>query len=982
MVPLQVGQQGEALEVLLDAVVVEAADQPSYDRLGDASVARSALLGHVVCCGDQLTVKAGQQQVTVSIVDTGRYLRGAVAEHTDITVVHKTGASVPRPARSISPKRPPRSPKRTSMLADWDDLWSIAATGDSWDGGLSATGSRPVAVRMKCARHADLQELDDAFATVKLTPDDFEQLGVVEGGFSLTSTGGIGATSESQNGSLISPVLCYNAFIRKAPAHEWLKVKPDPEWRATLLPTAESNPVPVAQEVVLSHVMSPLSRLGSTIDACLPKLQSYFGAAQRLVSVDDVIPIVVEESELFLLRCAAEESKPLLGEHNSALHDEVGSRRRHVVYFAVTSVTGPAGDDAERDYAVDPSVTRISHRGASHRYNSLHPVIEQSLGLDTWAHVDEQSMPLFSTVRQEMSTALYGSVMLLPTILVDGRPRSGKQTVIAMAAARLGLAICTVDCHAVACAAADNRATVAQCLAAAVHEQMACMPAVLVLSHIEALTLRSPVEEEDASLSTGIKQLFEELSAKARELGLPLVVTATTVDVEKVPANIRALFLCNHAIPAPAERERLLILQSALHKTPSSRDVDVVKLARQTASFVAGDLTALVRRAVHHALLSAQKQSQTSTTIGQLAKLGVRVTAADFDVALQEAHVAQSDAIGAPKIPTVTWDDVGGLASVKRDILDTIQLPLQHPELFASGMKKRSGILFFGPPGSGKTLLAKAVATTCSLNFLSVKGPELLNMYIGESERNVREIFQRARDAKPCVIFFDELDSVAPKRGEKGDAGGVMDRIVSQLLAELDGMNSSGGEAVFVIGATNRPDLLDEALLRPGRFDKLVYLGVAEDHDSQLKVLQALTRKFTLDADLNLMDIAAQCPFHYTGADFYALCSDALLKAMTRTVAQVEAHVDVLNEQRRDSEAPTITSSYYLEHMDEIDGQKMDTRVTVQSADFELALAELVPSVSPDEMASYKQVQARFAPPKTSAVGKQQKGKGKGKGKA
>jgi peroxin-6 len=190
----------------------------------------------------------------------------------------------------------------------------------------------------------------------------------------------------------------------------------------------------------------------------------------------------------------------------------------------------------------------------------------------------------------------------------------------------------------------------------------------------------------------------------------------------------------------------------------------------------------------------------------------------DLLAALGAARSSYSESIGAPKIPNVTWDDVGGLASVKNDILDTIQLPLQHPELFASGMKQRSGILLYGPPGTGKTLLAKAVATSCSLNFFSVKGPELLNMYIGESEANVRRIFQRAREAKPCCVFFDELDSVAPKRGNQGDSGGVMDRIVSQLLAELDGMaEGSGASDVFVIGATNRPDLLDPALLRPGR---------------------------------------------------------------------------------------------------------------------------------------------------------------------
>lgn len=200
---------------------------------------------------------------------------------------------------------------------------------------------------------------------------------------------------------------------------------------------------------------------------------------------------------------------------------------------------------------------------------------------------------------------------------------------------------------------------------------------------------------------------------------------------------------------------------------------------------------------------------------------GVSLTNADFTQALGEARASYSESIGAPKIPSVSWDDVGGLAQVKADILDTIQLPLDHPELFSDGLKKRSGILLYGPPGTGKTLVAKAVATSFSLNFFSIKGPELLNMYIGESEANVRRVFQRARDAKPCVIFFDELDSIAPKRGNQGDSGGVMDRIVSQLLAELDGSGTTAD--VFVIGATNRPDLLDAALLRPGR--QVVFLS-------------------------------------------------------------------------------------------------------------------------------------------------------------
>jgi peroxin-6 len=265
----------------------------------------------------------------------------------------------------------------------------------------------------------------------------------------------------------------------------------------------------------------------------------------------------------------------------------------------------------------------------------------------------------------------------------------------------------------------------------------------------------------------------------------------------------------------------------------------------------------------------------------------------------------------------VSWDDVGGLAEVKADILDTVQLPLEHPELFGSNLKKRSGtlaaalslsplspsrlcsagILLYGPPGTGKTLLAKAVATSCSLNFFSIKGPELLNMYIGESEANVRRVFQRARDARPCVVFFDELDSVAPKRGAHGDSGGVMDRIVSQLLAELDGIASSstagggGSGDVFVIGATNRPDLLDPALLRPGRFDRLLYLGVSDTDEGQLRILEALTRKFRLDPALDLSRVASACPFNFTGADFYALCADALLNAMSRKAQEIDVRL-------------------------------------------------------------------------------------------
>jgi peroxin-6 len=201
-------------------------------------------------------------------------------------------------------------------------------------------------------------------------------------------------------------------------------------------------------------------------------------------------------------------------------------------------------------------------------------------------------------------------------------------------------------------------------------------------------------------------------------------------------------------------------------------------------------------------------------------------------------------------VENIKWTDVGGLDSIKDIINDTILLPLKYPSLFVSNEKQlgitRSGILLYGPPGTGKTLLAKAISNECGLNFLSVKGPELLDMYVGQTEKNVRSLFEKARLNSPCILFFDELDSLAPIRGRAGDSGGVMDRVVSQLLTEIDGLDKYDTDKIsqiFIIGATNRPDLIDSSLLRPGRFDKLVYVPIAKTFEERLNILKALTRK-------------------------------------------------------------------------------------------------------------------------------------------
>ena len=230
------------------------------------------------------------------------------------------------------------------------------------------------------------------------------------------------------------------------------------------------------------------------------------------------------------------------------------------------------------------------------------------------------------------------------------------------------------------------------------------------------------------------------------------------------------------------------------------------------------------------------------------------------------------------KIPKVYWQDIGGLEEIKRTIVNIIDLPLAHPDYFVN--KKQSGILLYGPPGCGKTLVAKAIATECQLNFKSIKGPELLNQYIGESEHNIRLLFEEAKQLAPCVLFFDEIDALAPKRGIHGDSSGVMDRLVSQLLGELDEVAEMFG--VVVIGATNRPDLLDNALLRPGRFDSLIYLGPCEEDKQVKSILHAQLKRYTML--VNMDKIVAKIPLPVTGADLFGFINKAIEHAIDRMI--------------------------------------------------------------------------------------------------
>jgi len=498
-------------------------------------------------------------------------------------------------------------------------------------------------------------------------------------------------------------------------------------------------------------------------------------------------------------------------------------------------------------------------------------------------------------------------------ILLHGPSGSGKQTALTAALNATGCHQIKLDCKELNMLGMPERKVI-EGIHAAFSAAGEFNPTVLVLQHFQALAGCIHNTESFASrignaLSAAVTESLQDKHGKPKHAHVVLVAICPSAD--DLPAPLRRCFTHELLMETPSQAVRQETLQTTLRHAKTTLTGDEwEELARQTAGLLPRDLKAVVADACAHVVQDEKLPALDSSHIHQ---------------AVDNVRQRMATEIGAPKIPDVRWEDVGGLEDVKLAILDTIELPLKHPSLFSNGLRRRSGVLLYGPPGTGKTLLAKAVATECSINFMSVKGPELINMYVGESERQIREVFARARRARPCVIFFDELDSLAPSRGKGSDSGGVMDRVVSQLLAEIDGVQGGGSEDIFIIGATNRPDLLDPALLRPGRLDRLLYVGITTDKNSRHKVLLALTRKFKLE-DVDLEDIADKCQSRMTGADLYALCSDAWMTAFKRAIEE---------------------------------GNKTAV-VSVSQRDFSTALKSLQPSLSQQEVDRYETIRKQY----------------------
>jgi len=368
-------------------------------------------------------------------------------------------------------------------------------------------------------------------------------------------------------------------------------------------------------------------------------------------------------------------------------------------------------------------------------------------------------------------------------------------------------------------------------------------------------------------------------------------------------------------IGVPDEIGRIEVLRIHTKNMKLDETIDILSIAKDTHGYVGADLAQLCSEAALQCIREKMHLIDIdSDTIDASVLESMAVTQAHFKHALGSVSPSSLRET-IVEVPDVTWEDIGGLEDVKKNLQEMILYPIEHPEKFHKfGMNPSKGVLFYGPPGCGKTLLAKAVANECSANFISIKGPELLTMWFGESEANVREVFDKARAAAPCVLFFDELDSIGTARGgSQGDAGGAGDRVMNQLLTEIDGVGVK--KNLFFIGATNRPDILDEALLRPGRLDQLIYIPLP-DAPSRLSILKANLKKSPIapDVDLNFM---ANLTDGFSGADLTEICQRAV-KSAIRDSIQADAKIQAMKELNPNYQAtadpvPEITRKHFEE---------------------------------------------------------------------
>ncbi|SIR21332.1 transitional endoplasmic reticulum ATPase [Haladaptatus litoreus] len=454
-------------------------------------------------------------------------------------------------------------------------------------------------------------------------------------------------------------------------------------------------------------------------------------------------------------------------------------------------------------------------------------------------------------------------------------------------------------------------------------------PAIIFIDEIDSIAPKR--EEAGGDVERRVVAQLLSLMDGLEERGEVTVIAATNrVDAVDPALRRGGRFDREIEIGVPDRDGRLEIMQVHTRGMPLADSIDLEEYADNTHGFVGADLESLARESAMNALRRVRPELDLdSEEIPADVLEALKVTERDFKEALKGIEPSALREVFV-EVPDVSWQDVGGLEDTKERLRETIQWPLDYPEVFESlDMQAAKGVLMYGPPGTGKTLMAKAVANESDSNFISIKGPELLSKWVGESEKGVREVFSKARENAPTVVFFDEIDSIATERGRDGGGGSqVSERVVSQMLTELDGLEEL--EDVVVIATSNRPDLIDSALLRPGRLDRHVHVPVP-DEDARRAIFEVHTRNKPLADDVDLDSLARKTD-GYVGADIEAVCREAAMAASREFIQSVSP--------------------------EDIGESVGNVRITADH--FENALGEVTPSVTEETKERYEEIEERF----------------------
>jgi transitional endoplasmic reticulum ATPase len=456
-------------------------------------------------------------------------------------------------------------------------------------------------------------------------------------------------------------------------------------------------------------------------------------------------------------------------------------------------------------------------------------------------------------------------------------------------------------------------------------------PAIIFIDEIDSI---APKREEvsgevERRVVAQLLSLMDGMSSRGK-----VVVIGATNRINAIDPALRrpGRFDREIEIGVPDKEGRLEILQIHTRGMPLEKDVDLEVIANMSHGFVGADLQAVAKEAGIRALRKVLPEIDLTTeNIPSDILKKIVVTMDDFLSVIKEIEPSALREVFV-EIPDVKWDDIGGLADVKQELQEAVEWPLKYQGLFLhSDATPPKGILLYGPPGTGKTLMAKAAAHESEANFISIKGPELLSKWVGESEKGVREIFRKARQAAPCIVFFDEIDAIAPNRGGMGSDSHVTERVISQLLTELDGLEVLSN--VIIIAATNRPDIIDAALLRPGRFDRLLYVA-PPDKESRIQIFKIHTSKKPLADDVKIETLAAHTE-GYTGADIAALASAAVMLAL-------RGHIEKYKDPKK--------------------AESAKTELKIHMKHFEEAMKKIRP-LSKHEIETYRSIAERFGKP-------------------